>query len=163
MCLSPTRGALKSSRTCRPSRGSATPTPAPMPIPAAPLPLPRTANDIRRIQTYPGLARARRCRLVVVGVEVGGRSGARCCRLQTSRDSGILAVVTRPFCLQKLSATDPCRNRMRSWLCALDESWQWSPRRRASPCCIDRRCRRRPVLTVVERRVSKEENLFLFS
>ena len=29
------------------------------------------------VQTYPELMRARRCRLVVVGVEVGGRFGAR--------------------------------------------------------------------------------------
>ena len=58
---------------CHPSRGSARPTPAPMSIPAAFA----AAARRKRHQTYPELARARRCRLVeVVGVQVRGRFGA---------------------------------------------------------------------------------------
>ena len=52
--------------SCRPLRGSARParpTPAPM------------------HHTYPELARARQCRLVVVGVEIGGRFGTETVQL----------------------------------------------------------------------------------
>ena len=57
-------------RSSVPSAGMASPGPMQMPIPASLLPRPPAA---KQRQTYPELERARRCRLVVFGLEVGGR------------------------------------------------------------------------------------------
>ena len=91
MCRSLTRGASKLSRTvspsgtgpnspsmplsCRPLCGSARPTPAPMSSQAALSRPPRTGSDTTPTQN------SRRCRLVVVGVEIGGRFGTETVQL----------------------------------------------------------------------------------
>ena len=89
---------------CHPSRGSARPTPAPMSIPAAFA----AAARRKRHQTYPELARARRCRLVeVVGVQVRGRFGAepvQLLRLLARQKAAITAWVARRSALLAVAA-----------------------------------------------------------